>query len=135
MGRVSREAEAIIRRAYAAFAARDADALAELSDPGIEISTVTGVIAGREGPYRGRQGIDEYLADIGKVWKRIELFPQSFHHLDAERILVFGRVRAWREKGFTDAANAWLWTLRGGRVLRVQVFADPGDARDLITGA
>lgn len=131
---MSREAEATIRRAYAAFAARDTEALAELSDPEVEISTVTGVIAGREGPYRGKEGIEQYLADIAAVWKRIELYPQSFHHLDDERTLVFGRVRAWREKGFTDAENAWLWTLRAGRVLRVRVFADPGEARDLVTG-
>ncbi len=33
------------------------------------------------------------------------------------------------ESGFLDSANAWLWTLRDGRVFAVKVFADPGEAR------
>ena len=44
-------------------------------------------------------------------------------------MLVFGRVRAWHERGFLDSQNAWLWTLRDGKVVSVRVYADPGDAR------
>ena len=44
-------------------------------------------------------------------------------------MLVFGRVRAWHQRGFLDSENAWLWELRGNRVLAVRVYADPGDAR------
>ena len=40
------EGEDVIRRAYAAFAARDLDALIALSDEEIEVSTVTGLLAG-----------------------------------------------------------------------------------------
>ena len=130
---MSTDSEAIIRRAYAAFAARDVEALAAISDPEVEISTVTGLLAGREEPYRGRAGLEQYMGDIATVWTRIELYPQTFHEVDDERTLVFGRVRAWHERGgFTDIANAWLWTVREGLVVKVQVFADPAEARGLL---
>ena len=127
------EGERLIRRAYQAFAERDLDTLTELSDDAIEISTVTGLLAGRTEPYRGHAGIREYMNDIGGTWRRIELQPQHFHSVDPHRVLVFGRVRAWHEKGFLDSSNAWLWTLGEGRVRAVRVFADPGEARSVFS--
>lgn len=121
--------EELIRRAYAAFAERDLDTLIELSDPDIEVSTVTGLLAGRTEPYHGYEGLADYIDDISGQWKRLELQPQHFLPVGTERVLVFGRVRAWHQRGFLDSENAWLWTLRGGKVLSVSVYADPGDAR------
>ena len=121
--------EDLIRRAYAAFAARDVDTLIELSDPEVEVSTVTGLLAGRTEPYRGYEGLAEYIDDISGQWKRLELQPQHFLPVGDDRVLVFGRVRAWHQRGFLDSENAWLWTLRDEKVLSVRVYADPGDAR------
>ena len=123
------EGEDLIRKAYAAFAARDLDALIELSDESIEVSTVTGMLAGRSGPYRGYEGLAEYMDDLSGQWRRLELQPQHFLPVSEGRMLVFGRVRAWHERGFLDSENAWLWTLRDEKVVSVRVYADPGDAR------
>jgi ketosteroid isomerase-like protein len=123
--------ESVIRRAYAAFAARDLEALVAISDEAIEVSTVTGLLAGRTGPYRGHSGLADYMTDLAGTWERLELRPQQFHPVDEENVLVFGRVRAWHERGFLDSANAWLWTVRDERVIAVKVFADPGEARSV----
>ena len=123
------QGERIIRQAYRAFAERDLEKLVELADDAIEVSTVTGLLAGRTEPYTGREGLEQYMADLGSTWKRIELQPQQFNEIDDERTLVFGRVRAWHERGFLDSSNAWLWTIRDEKVVSVQVFADPGEAR------
>jgi ketosteroid isomerase-like protein len=125
--------ERVIRQAYRAFAERDLDTLIDLADESIEVSTVTGLLLGRTGPYQGYAGLEQYMADIASTWKRIELQPQQFNPLDEERVLVFGRVRAWHERGFLDSSNAWLWTIRGGKVASVQVFADPSEARRAFT--
>jgi ketosteroid isomerase-like protein len=125
--------ERLIRQAYRAFAARDLEALIRLADESIEVSTVTGLLSGRTEPYRGYAGLEQYMDDLASTWKRIELQPQQFNRLDEERVLVFGRVRAWHERGFLDTSNAWLWTLREGRVVSVQVFADPSEARRAFT--
>ena len=121
--------EDLIRRAYAAFADRDVETLIELSDPEVEVSTVTGLLAGRTEPYSGYEGLAEYIDDISGQWKRLDLQPQHFLPVGSERVLVFGRVRAWHQRGFLDSENAWLWTLRNEKVLSVRVYADPGDAR------
>ena len=120
----------LVRQAYEAFARRDAQALAEISDPEIEILSVTGVLAGRDKPYSGVQALADYLDDVQQIWDEIELLPQEVLELDAERVLVFGRVRARRQNSRVDTPNAWLWKLRGGRVLSGHVYAEPtSDAR------
>ena len=126
---MSARGERTIRQAYRAFAERDLEGLIALSDEAIEVSTVTGLLSGRTEPYRGYEGLGEYMRDIASTWKRIELQPQQFNRIDDERVLVFGRVRAWHERGFLDSSNAWLWTVRAGKVVSVQVFADPSEAR------
>jgi ketosteroid isomerase-like protein len=121
----------LVKRAFEAFGSRDLDTLVELSDPAIEISSVTGVIAGREEPYTGVSALADYLGDVERIWDQIELVPQEFHEMEnGERILVFGRVRARRGKSRVDTPNAWLWELRGGKVVGVRVYAEPNkDAR------
>ena len=131
---MSADAEWVIRRAYQAFDRRDLEALTEIADESIEISTVTGLMAGRDQPYRGHEGIASYLADIGATWKRMELQPQQFIELGEGRVLVFGRARVWHERGFLDSSNAWLWTLRDDKVVSVRVFADPAEARRAFSG-
>jgi ketosteroid isomerase-like protein len=120
----------IVERAYEAFAQRDADTLVSIADPAIEISSVTGVIAGRENPYTGREALSQYLADVERIWDEMELLPQEYHELDPSRVLVFGRVRARRGKSRLDVPNAWLWELKDDRVVAVHVYAEPAtDAR------
>jgi ketosteroid isomerase-like protein len=121
--------EALIRRAYTAFGERDLETLIGISDEEIEVSTVTGLLAGRTEPYRGYDGLAEYMSDLTATWKRLELQPHHFHAVGDGRVLVFGRVRAWHGRGFLDSSNAWLWTVRDDRVVEVRVYADPAEAR------
>ena len=124
--------EALVRRAYRAFSERDLDALMKIADPRIEIHTVTGMIAGRDEPYRGHQGLMEYLRDVAELWDEIELLPGDFHELSDSRLVVFGRVRARRELAVIDAPNAWLWEVAEGRIRSARVFGDPQNARELL---
>jgi ketosteroid isomerase-like protein len=120
----------IVERAYAAFSSRDLEALTEMSHPGIEIASVTGVMAGRDEPYRGIDALSRYLEDVERVWDEIELLPQEFTETRDGNVLVFGRVRARRGKARLDTPNAWMWELRGDKVTKVHVYAEPtGDAR------
>jgi ketosteroid isomerase-like protein len=125
-------AEELVRQAYKAFSKRDLEALVKIADPAIEIHTVTGMVAGRDEPYRGHDGIQEYLSDVGELWDEIELMPSDFHPLSDTRLVVFGRVRARRELAVIDAPNAWLWEVGEGRIRSARVFGDPQRARELL---
>lgn len=129
---MSDKAEELVRQAYQAFSKRDLDALREIADPRIEIHTVTGMIARRSEPYRGHDGLVEYLRDVGELWDEIELLPTDFHELSDSRLVVFGRVRARRELAVIDAPNAWLWEVGEGRIRSARVFGDPQGARELL---
>jgi ketosteroid isomerase-like protein len=128
----SRESHGVIRRAYTAFAARDIASLRELADPEIEIRAVTAALAHGGEPYRGVEGVEQYMRDVGEVWDELELLPHEFHDLDGERTLVFGRVRARRGTTLIDSPNAWLWRLRTDRILSAEVFGDPESAVALL---
>ena len=124
--------EELVRRAYKAFSERDLEALLRIADPRIEIHTVTGMVAGRDEPYRGHPGVKEYLRDVAELWDEIELMPGDFHSLSDSRLVVFGRVRARRELAVIDAPNAWLWEVGEGRIRSARVFGDPQSARELL---
>ena len=125
-------AEQLVRRASEAFSSRDVDALMKLADPKIEIHTVTGMLAGRDEPYRGHDGLAEYLRDVTETWDEIELTAADFHELSDSRLVVFGRVRARRDLAVIDAPNAWLWEVAEGRIRSARVFGDPQNARELL---
>lgn len=122
----------MIERAYRAFADRDVAALRELADPEIEIQTVTGALAHGGEPYRGLDGVEQYMRDVVAVWDELELVAGEFHDLDEQRTLVFGRVRARRGTTLVDSPNAWLWRVRDDRVVSAQVFGDPEAAVALL---
>jgi ketosteroid isomerase-like protein len=125
-------AEELVRRAFQAFSKRDLETLRDIADPRIEIHTVTGMLAGREDPYRGFSGVAEYMRAVSQTWDEIELTAAEFHPLSESRILVFGRVRARRELAVIDAPNAWLWEVGEGRIRSARVFGDPEAARELL---
>jgi ketosteroid isomerase-like protein len=129
---MSKKAEELVRRAYQAFSEQDLDALMQIADPKIEIYTVTGMLAGRGEPYRGHEGLIEYLRDVSEMWDEIELTAADFHELSDTRLVVFGRVRARRELAVIDAPNAWLWEVGEGRIRSARVFGDPQSARELL---
>ena len=120
-------AERVIRQAYRALSEHDLDRLIAITDERVEVVTVTGGRAERR--YRGHRGLAQYLEELRIGRRRIELQPQELHRIGAERVLVFGRMRAWDRRGLVDNETAWLWTVRYGEVVSIQVFAGPAEAR------
>ena len=124
------ESTEIIKGAYEAFRQRDLRALEEISDPEIEISSVTGILSGRETPYVGIAALVSYIRDVSTIWDSIELVPEEFHELERRQGAGLRAGQGDEERLGDDTPNAWLWTLRDGLVVSVQVYAEPStDAR------
>jgi ketosteroid isomerase-like protein len=78
-------------------------------------------LAGRPGPYRGRQGVRGYFADAGRVWDE----------LTRGEVVVFGRVRGRRGDEMVERRVAWFWSFREGCAVRVRANdLGPADAAD-----
>jgi ketosteroid isomerase-like protein len=121
-------AESVVRQACDALSARDLNRLIALTDERVEIATTTGPLAGTRPHYHGHEGLARYVDDLSATFTKVELQPQRFNVIDDERILVFGRVRAWDPRGFVDIASAWAFAIRDGKVVSIQVFGNPGEA-------
>ena len=123
------DAAVLVGRLFNAFNDRDTEAIAGLCDEEMELVAVTGEEVGRAEPYRGREGLSQYLADIERVWEELRVTPSTVERL-GERLLVVGRVYVRsRELGIRDMPAGWIWCLRDGRFVRGEVFADPDQAR------
>jgi ketosteroid isomerase-like protein len=115
---------AAARRAYRAFAERDLDRLRELCHREIEIDVPTAAVAGRRRPYRGHEGIVEYLEDLDRIWDELELRPHEFVETAGRRVVVIGRVITRRERTRNDLPSVWVLEFRDRLVVRVNVYSD-----------
>jgi ketosteroid isomerase-like protein len=120
--------EALVGRLYNAFNQRDVEEIFALCSADMEFVAVTGEEVGRDTPYRGADGLREYLRDVERVWEELLITPSRVDH-SGDRLLVVGRVYVRsRELGIRDMPAAWIWRLAGGVFVRGEVFADPAVA-------
>ena len=115
----------LVERLYEAFSRRDTEAIVAICDRKMEFyPVVTAEAVGRVEPYVGPAGLDDYLADAGRVWEELLITPSQIEQR-GNRLLVRGRVYARsRELGIRDMPVAWIWEVRDGRFVRGEVFPD-----------
>jgi ketosteroid isomerase-like protein len=119
---------ALARRMVDAFNRRDIDAIGELSTPDFEwYPAMPGAVEG--GAYRGRAGMESYLAELRGTWQELSLAVEEFRDL-GDRVVILGRVRG-RGRGSGAAVEATLGGVldfRDGRVWRSRNYLDHGEA-------
>jgi len=120
---------ALVRRLYDCFNGRDEAGIVSLCDERMEFfPVVTAEAVGRDAPYRGPEGLRDYLADVAGVWEELQITPSEVEARGAV-LLVRGRVYARsRELGIRDVPVAWIWEVRDGLFARGEVFPDPEQA-------
>jgi ketosteroid isomerase-like protein len=82
-----------------------------------------------ESGYRGRDGIETYLADVGDAWEEYRVLADELRDLD-DRVVMLGRIEG-RGRGsgaWIDAPTGTIFDYRGGAVSRVRTFLDHGEA-------
>jgi ketosteroid isomerase-like protein len=124
---VESENIAIVRRAFEAFERRDLDALAELTDPHVELFAPTAVLANEGRCYRGHGGLARYLLDVERTWASLQVIPQKFRET-GNHVVCLGHVAAKARDGLeVDSPTAWVWELCAGKLRWGCVYADPGE--------
>ena len=106
----------LVRRAFAAVAAWDVDALRQLYHREIELLPLTGTRI-ETGGYRGHEGVRAYMQEAHDLWDVLEPQGDQFHDL-GDRVLVVGhrRVRGRSSGAEDDPACCWVIGLRDGLI-------------------
>ncbi len=117
----------VVKATFAAFAARDLQAVLALAAPDIELTAVTGDQAGRTDPYRGHDGLRQYFRDVAAVWEELRLTPREFRE-EGALILVTGKVSARSSSRTVSGSTGWIWRVRDGKVAYIRVYASAADA-------
>ena len=127
---MSEENVNIVRSFLDASMRRDMGRVTELVDPDVELhGTVGGVEEGRV--YRGlAEVIREYDEVDGEAWEERRLEPEGFLDADDDVVVMLHEFRRGKGSGVElELHTAVVFTIRDGRVARMQGFMDPAAAR------
>ena len=116
----------VLRGGYAAFAHGDMSAVLDLLDPDFVVEVHMGPDADT---YRGREGFVANIDRVRDVFEEFAIEPERFVEV-GDRIVVPFRVHG-RGRGSgvpVEQHRAHMWTLRGDRAVRLDVFGDADEA-------
>jgi ketosteroid isomerase-like protein len=118
---------ALVQRAYDAFMRRDVEGLVATCSEDIEFHLPTAQLTRVGLPYRGHDGVRTYMRDAARVWSELRLEPREFHEGDGVVVAV-GRVYAWGAGRVVDTPAAWVWRIREGLAVRLDVYESADEA-------
>ena len=134
---VSRENIELVRRLYGELASEGStqeferltdEALSQFLDPGIEWVPVAHSLLAVES-YLGFDGVRRFWGEFLSTWESYKVEPLSFSDAGDQVAVVVHIVGRTHELEVAETRSSLL-TLRDGRVVRVQSFADPEGARE-----
>lgn len=100
----------------------------ELTDPEVEFFAPTATLAHEGRSYRGHEGIKRYFEDVERLWEELRVMPREFREVNGD-LLVLGRIYARGAVGYiADSPVAWVWRMRGDKVVWGHVYTDPDEA-------
>jgi ketosteroid isomerase-like protein len=117
----------VVRRMFAAFAARDLEAMLPTMDEDVDFLPVSANLTTGGVPYRGHEGIARYLEDVERVWPQLRIYPEDLHDR-GEAVVVIGRVLARGGGMILDRPTGWVFNMRAGRIVRGRVYGTPAEA-------
>ena len=115
----------LAKRFGEAYNSRDVDgAFAELVTPDFEWWPAS-AIAYEGGCYRGREGVERFVAETGENWEELQDIAEEFRDL-GDRVLALGRLKG-RGRGSgvpVDQPYANILDFRGDRIWRLRSYFD-----------
>jgi len=135
---VPRENVELVRRLYAELASEGSshefeqrltdEALSRFLDPGIEWVPVSHSLLAVES-YRGFDGVRRFWGEFLSSWDSYRVELLSIHDA-GDQVAVVVHIVGRTHELEVDETQSSLLTVREGRVVRVQAFADPEAARE-----
>jgi hypothetical protein len=118
----------VVRSLYEAINRRDYDAGFALLDEDFEwIEPEHGLLGG---PHRGFDEVRRAIEAQLEVFDEFTIDPEEFHeHGDHVAVPVRQRARGGMSGAEVEVRIGHLWTVSGGRIIRLEVFPAREDAR------
>jgi len=118
---MSQENVEIVRKAVAAFNARDRKELLSLMDPEIEYQSPM-----EQRTYRGLDGMIQYRDDVDAVLDDFHTEDDRFLDVGEDRVLYLYRIVGRGAGSGVPVArqNAMLWQIKDGRLFRGRAYLD-----------
>jgi uncharacterized protein len=135
---MSQENVEIVRRVHAAAARRDAAAVYALYHPEVELDASRVEIAGftADDVYRGHEGLRRFFREWHEAWANVTYdFEELIDHGDRVLAVVTRRARGRVSGADVEWALALIWTLRAGRVSRLEWFPSRAAATEAIAAS
>jgi ketosteroid isomerase-like protein len=122
----------IIRRGLDAYNKGDVESMLETADPDIEFVPLRSLVVG--GSYRGHEGIRQFFEDLDEEWENRVIRNEDFRESD-DSVLLLGEFEARGKASGVEMHSpvAWLFELRGGKVMRMQAYSNQEEALRAIT--
>jgi ketosteroid isomerase-like protein len=127
---MSEEGIEAFKRAEAAFARRDIDALLAECDPEIEwFPGTAALLAGETTVYRGHAGIRQLVHDMDDAFSVVELEFDEYRDL-GDRVLGIGKIRTRGRASDIETVSpvAYLVDRKDGKAVRVRTYMDVEEA-------
>ena len=124
----------LIRGVYGAFERRDLPAVLDALAPDIAWVHPQGMVPyGVGGTKIGHEGVKEFLSKVPTVLAGQRVVPEEFV-ADGDRVVVFGSRNVIAHNGRTGTLRfVHSWTLRDGRVARLEDVFDTAEMHRLIS--
>lgn len=122
-----------LKRAYAAFSRGAIEEAVDAIEADSEIVWTEPGEFYAGGTYHGRAGVIEYLTKSYEASERVESLPEEIIEA-GDKIVVFVHFQAWPKGGgqMREGHIADVYTVRDGRIVRMQAYSDPAEARRAI---
>jgi ketosteroid isomerase-like protein len=82
-----------------------------------------------EGGYRGRDGIERYLVDIGDAWEEYRVLAEEFRDL-GDHVVMLGRIegRGRGSHAWVDSPTGTIFEFANGKMSRLRTYLDHAEA-------
>jgi ketosteroid isomerase-like protein len=116
-----------LRAAYEALERGDLSSVLELIDPEAELLDRPELPDPRT--YHGHEGLRASIAESVAAFEDFHFVPERFFDAGEKVVVILKMSGRGRASGVpVEERIAHLWTIAGGRAIRLQAFTDPAEA-------
>jgi ketosteroid isomerase-like protein len=122
----------IVQRLFEAFGRRDLSSVLDLVHPEIVFEPMTAAVTQAGEPYRGHEGMRDYVADVQEHWQELTVHPVQIRAA-GQAVVVLGLASGRGPAGsFEDAPATWVLKFSEGLVIHIQIFSDARHVLDAL---